>query len=76
MTKPNSIEIIFVVDRSGSMERIAEDMRGGFNAFIEKQKETPGDCKVTLTQFDDHYDVVYGALPLNEVMNLVLEAKP
>lgn len=75
MTKPNSIEIVFVVDRSGSMARIAEDMRGGFDAFIGKQKETPGDCKVTLTQFDDHYDVVYSARPLNEVTSLVLEPR-
>lgn len=52
MTKPNSTEIVFVVDRSGSMQSIAADMRGGFDAFIAKQKETPGECKVTLTQFD------------------------
>ena len=75
MTKPNSIEIVFVVDRSGSMQSIASDMRGGFDAFIAKQKETPGDCKVTLTQFDDQYDVVYSARPLNEVTSLVLEPR-
>lgn len=75
MTKPNSTEIIFVVDRSGSMTSIAGDMRGGFDAFIAKQKETPGDCKVTLTQFDDHYDVIYQAKPLNEVGSLALEPR-
>lgn len=75
MTKPNSTEIIFVVDRSGSMTSIAADMRGGFDTFIAKQKETPGDCKVTLTQFDDHYDVVYSARPLNEVAALALEPR-
>lgn len=75
MTKPNSTEIIFVVDRSGSMASIAADMRGGFDTFIAKQKETPGECKVTLTQFDDHYDVVYSARPLNEVAGLVLEPR-
>lgn len=75
MTKPNSTEIIFVVDRSGSMQNIAADMRGGFDAFITKQKETPGECKVTLAQFDDHYDVVYSARPLNEVAALELEPR-
>lgn len=75
MTKPNSTEIIFVVDRSGSMAAIADDMRGGFDTFIAKQKETPGECKVTLTQFDDHYDVVYSARPINEVTSLLLEPR-
>jgi hypothetical protein len=75
MTKPNSTEIIFVVDRSGSMQNIAADMKGGFDTFISKQKETPGDCRVTLTQFDDRYDVVYNARPLNEVAALELEPR-
>lgn len=72
MTKPNSIEIVFVIDRSGSMTSIANDMIGGFDAFIAKQKETPGECRVTLTQFDDTYDVVYTSRPLNEVRSLDL----
>ncbi len=75
MTKPNSTEIIFVVDRSGSMESIAADVCGGFATFIAKQKETPGNCKVTLIQFDDDYDVVYSARPLNDVTSLVLEPR-
>ncbi len=75
MTKPNSTEIIFVVDRSASMAAIAGEMRVGFDVFIAKQKETPGDCKVTVTRFDDRYDVVYTALPLNEVKSLELEPR-
>lgn len=72
MTKPNSTEIIFVVDRSGSMASIAQDMVGGFEAFIEKQKETPGECRVTMVQFDDRYEVSYTARPLAEVKSLDL----
>ncbi len=72
MTKPNSSEIIFVVDRSGSMQSIAEDMKGGFDTFIAKQKETPGECRVTLTQFDDQYDTVYVARLLDLVTPLEL----
>lgn len=67
MTRPNSTEIIFVVDRSGSMSSIAKAMIEGYGEFINKQRQTPGDCRVTLTQFDDAYEVVYTARPLVEV---------
>ncbi len=67
MTKPNSTEIIFVVDRSGSMSSIAKAMSDGFDEFINKQKALPGECKVTAAQFDDQYEVLYTAKPLNEV---------
>lgn len=73
--KENLTEIVFVVDRSGSMSSIAADMRGGFDTFIAGQKKTPGDCNVTLTQFDDHYDIVYLGKPLAEVPALVLEPR-
>jgi len=72
MTKPNTTEIVFVVDRSGSMSTIADDMKGGFDSFIAKQKELPGECKVTLVQFDDEPETVYTALSLNEVPALDL----
>lgn len=75
MTRPNSTEIIFIIDRSGSMQSIAADMIGGFAAFIAEQRKTPGDCRVTLTQFDDHYDVVYAGKPLDQVDTLSLEPR-
>jgi len=75
MTKPNSTEIIFVVDRSGSMSSIAKAMSDGFDEFINKQKQEPGECKVTATQFDDKYDVLYTAKPLNEVTAYTLEPR-
>jgi hypothetical protein len=75
MTKPNSTEIIFVVDRSASMASIAEAMKSGFEEFISKQKGVDGECRVTLTRFDDHYDVVYTGRPLTEVASLELEPR-
>jgi uncharacterized protein YegL len=72
MTRPNSTEIIFIVDRSGSMRTIADDMRGGFDTFIGEQRATPGECRVTLVQFDDHYEVVYTAKLLADVPPLEL----
>lgn len=70
--KPNSAEIVFVVDRSGSMQPIAADMRGGFDAFVREQRKTPGECKVTLAQFDGLYELVYEGLPLAKVPPLSL----
>lgn len=72
MTKPNSTDIVFVVDRSVAMCSIATDMKGGFDTFIQKQKETPGECHVTLTEFDDLIKPAYVAKPLNDVPLLSL----
>jgi hypothetical protein len=70
--KPNSTEIIFVVDRSGSMNTIAKDMIGGFASFIAEQKKLPGECKVTLAYFDHEYEQAYQGLPLANVSTLAL----
>jgi len=75
MTKENSTEIVFVVDRSGSMSSIAADMRGGFDAFLAEQKKVPGECRVSLTRFDDQYEVVYEGRSLAEVPPLDLQPR-
>lgn len=49
-------EIIFVLDKSGSMGVIREDTIGGFNTFIQDQKELPGDCIFTMATFNTRYD--------------------
>lgn len=63
-------EIIVVTDRSGSMGRVANDVIGGYNQFIEEQKAAPGEARVTFAQFDDVYEVVYAGTPLSEVPKL------
>ncbi len=70
--KPNSTEIIFVVDRSGSMESIANDMKGGFDSFIREQKKLPGECQVTLARFDNEYELVFERKDLTDVPPLEL----
>ena len=55
MTKPTLCEIVVVMDRSGSMEQIKNDMMGGFDNFMREQKAVPGECRVSLYQFDDKY---------------------
>lgn len=73
MTKANLTEIVAVLDRSGSMQDIRRDMEGAFDAFIAGQREVPGECVVTLVQFDDVVETVFEARPIREVggLNLV-----
>lgn len=61
--------LIFVVDRSGSMESIRADMIGGFNAFIKSQNNL-GDCKAFFYQFDDIYEAVFEGKDLKDVPQL------
>lgn len=75
MVNENLTHVVAIVDRSGSMQTIRDDTIGGFNAFIDKQKTQPGDCMVSLYQFDDHYDVVYTSRPIEQVPGLVLEPR-
>jgi hypothetical protein len=60
-------EILVITDRSGSMASTAKDVIGGYNTFIEEQREVPGEAKVTFAQFDDVYEVVYAGRPLADV---------
>lgn len=72
----NLTEIIFIVDRSGSMSSIQRDMIGGFNSFIKEQLKLPTDCKVSFYQFDTYdpkVEVVYERRPLKEVPELNTE---
>jgi len=75
MTKPNKTEIVFLVDRSGSMKSIAEAMTSGIDEFINKQKLVPGECLVSLIDFDDSYDVRYTALSVHNVPKYTLEPR-
>jgi|ERR1700687_488995 len=75
MTDPRRTLIAVLLDRSGSMETIKSDTEGGFNAFIDGQRGQAGDVRVTLAQFDTHYDVVYANRPVREVPPLDLQPR-
>ena len=65
-------EITLILDRSGSMQTIASDAIGGFNAFLAAQRREPGSdtTRLTLVLFDDQYEVPYKSIPLPEVPDL------
>jgi len=65
--KENLTELVFILDRSGSMDHLTKDTIGGFNSFIQKQKEEPGEALVTLILFDNHYDVIYSGKDIQKV---------
>ena len=65
--KKGLTEIVFIIDRSGSMHHLTDDTVGGFNAMIEKQKKLEGECLVNAVLFNNTSTVLYDRVPLNEV---------
>jgi hypothetical protein len=47
-------EVAAILDMSGSMEVVTEDSIGGFNTFVEKQREEPGECRMTVVLFNSN----------------------
>jgi len=66
----NLTEIICVLDRSGSMTKTKEDAIGGFNTFLEEQKEVEGEATMTLVLFDTAYDIIEDGTDIQEVSPL------
>ena len=65
--KNNVTELVFILDRSGSMAGLERDTVGGFNAMIEKQRRQEGDCYVSTLLFDDESEVLHDRVRLCEV---------
>ena len=66
-------ELVFILDRSGSMSGLEGDTVGGFNAMIEKQKRGGGECLVSTLLFDHEQVVLHDRIPLSEVAPLTEE---
>jgi uncharacterized protein YegL len=63
----NLTEIIFLLDRSGSMSGLEKDTIGGFNSFIERQCQLEGDTLLTTVLFDDQYEVLWNGKDARKV---------
>jgi len=75
MANADRTEIAVILDRSGSMQHICDDMVGGFKTFVDGHRAEPGQCVLSLYQFDSEFDVVYEAKPLSKVGALKLEPR-
>ena len=60
-------ELVFIIDRSGSMAGLEADTVGGFNSMIEKQKREAGEALVSTVLFDSNSTVIHDRLPLDRV---------
>ena len=65
--KNNTTELVFILDRSGSMAGLEGDTIGGFNAMIEKQKKQEGECFVSTVLFDDESEVLHDRIRLLDI---------
>ena len=60
-------EVIFILDRSGSMSGLEADTIGGFNSMIAKQKKEEGEAYISTVLFDDQTEVLYDRVPVSKV---------
>lgn len=66
-TKNNITELVFILDRSGSMSGLEGDTIGGFNAMIQKQKKEDGEAYVSTILFDNVSEVLHDRIKLKDV---------
>ena len=65
--KKNLTEIVFILDRSGSMAGLEGDTIGGFNAMIEKQKKEPGEAVISTVLFDNDCEVLHDRIAIENI---------
>ena len=68
--KNNVTELVFILDRSGSMSGFDDDTIGGFNSTIEKQKEQDGKVYVSTVLFDNYSEVIHDRVNISEIKPL------
>lgn len=65
--KKNLTELIFILDRSGSMHHLESDTIGGYNSFLDQQKAEEGEALVTTVLFDDKYEILHNCIDIKKV---------
>ena len=71
--KNNLTEVVFILDRSGSMSGLEGDTIGGFNSMLKKQREEEGDANVTTVLFDDEIEMLHKRVNIKEIKNITSE---
>jgi uncharacterized protein YegL len=65
--KKGLTELVFILDRSGSMSGLEADTIGGYNAMLMKQKNEPGEATITTVLFDDKYELLHDRINLKGI---------
>jgi uncharacterized protein YydD (DUF2326 family) len=65
--KKGLTELVFILDRSGSMSGLGSDTIGGYNAMLEKQKKEPGEAVITTVLFDDKYELLHDRINIRGI---------
>ncbi len=65
--KKGLTELVFILDRSGSMSGLESDTIGGYNSMLRKQKNEPGEAVVTTVLFDDRYELLHDRINLKGI---------
>lgn len=68
--KKRTTELVFILDKSGSMSGLEKDTIGGFNAMLAKQKAVEGACKVTTVLFDNDYDLLHDRIDIQAINSI------
>ena len=63
----NATELVFILDKSGSMAGLESDTIGGFNSMLEKQKKVDGECHITTVLFDNRYELLHDRIDIRAV---------
>ena len=68
--KKDLTELVFILDKSGSMEGLEKDTIGGFNSLIKKQKKESGEAIISTVLFNDSCEIIHDRVNLNDVQEL------
>lgn len=65
--KKNLTELVFILDKSGSMSGLEKDTIGGYNSMLEQQRKVDGECVVTTVLFDNHYELLHDRIDIRAI---------
>jgi len=68
--KKDLVEMVFILDRSGSMGGLEDDTIGGYNSLLEKQKHVEGEAIISTVLFDDEFEVLHNRINIKDVKQI------
>ncbi|MCM1525272.1 MAG: VWA domain-containing protein [Ruminococcus sp.] len=71
--KKNLTELVFILDKSGSMSGLERDTIGGYNSVLEKQRSEDGECVITTVLFDNYYELLHDRIDIRAVKPITEE---